>query len=164
MRSLTGRLAPRVALLDPALLDGHVTQRVLRWAALGGSMGSGGIAAVGGGGVGDLSAMLAEDAAEVSRAHACMAGHGRRFAPQEVSVFACIAGRAALSGSCPATKLQQCPKPPPPMIPPPMQEERALGQLVEALHAELAAAASRAASPEPVAAAAVASPGAMADA
>ncbi|KAI7842423.1 hypothetical protein COHA_004062 [Chlorella ohadii] len=107
VRSLTGRLAPQVALLDPALLDRHVTQRVLRWAALGGSMGSGGIAAVGGGGVGDLSAMLAEDAAE---------------------------------------------------------EERALGQLVEALHAELAAAASRAASPEPVAAAAVASPGAPAGA
>lgn len=69
VRSLTGRLAPRVALLDPTLLDRHVAQRVLRWAALGG----GGLAAgssqagSGAGGVADLGALLAEDAAEVRR-------------------------------------------------------------------------------------------------
>lgn len=77
VRSLAGRLAPRVALLDPAMLDRHVTQRVLRWAALGGGSGvAGGMAAAGGSGsTGELSAMLAEDAAEVSGSSLNLLGH-----------------------------------------------------------------------------------------
>lgn len=69
VRSLAGRLAPRVALLDAAMLDRHVTQRLLCWATRGGGSGAaGGMAAAGGGGsMGELSAMLAEDAAEVIR-------------------------------------------------------------------------------------------------
>ena len=50
--SYTGRVAPRVALLAPELVDRNVVLRVLRWAGLG----DGG----GGGGGGDE---LAEDAA-----------------------------------------------------------------------------------------------------
>lgn len=86
VRSLAGRLAPRVALLDPTLLDRHVTQRVLRWAALGGGNaaagGTGSQAVSGAGGVADVSALLAEDAAEVSRERGRFAlawSHGQNF-------------------------------------------------------------------------------------
>ena len=60
--SYTGRLAPRLALLGPEQLERNVAQRVLRWAGLGAGAGAGG---AGGDGGADLSAMLAEDAAEV---------------------------------------------------------------------------------------------------
>lgn len=57
LSSCTGRLAPRLALLSPQLVEQHVVQRVLRWAGMGGG-------GAGGGGT-DLSVLLAEDALEV---------------------------------------------------------------------------------------------------
>lgn len=64
--SYTGRLAPRLALLSRELIQQNVVERVLRWAALGACDAGG--AGVGGCG-GDMTALLAEDAAEVGLLH-----------------------------------------------------------------------------------------------
>ena len=68
LQSYTGRVAPRLALLGAEQLERGVVQRVLRWAALGGeSSGGSSSGSMEGPGptVQPLSALLAEDAAEV---------------------------------------------------------------------------------------------------
>lgn len=70
LASYTGRLAPRLALLSPELLDRHVVQRVLRWAGMGDPANAGDCGGAG------LGAMLAEDALEVRVRLACAGRQG----------------------------------------------------------------------------------------
>lgn len=124
LASYTGRLAPRLALLSPELLDRHVVQRVLRWAELGQPQG--------GGGGGGLSELLAEDALEVrlllaaARAHDCLQSPGQSTP--------CSTGQLRPAGGNHPPTL-----PAPDDLPACPQEERALSALTAAMQAELAA-------------------------